>query len=172
LRRLLVRLAWDASRIVSTGELIEAVWIDDDTPADVANAFQSLVSRLRRALGSPAAISQHEGGYRLAVDRGDVDAHAFATVARDGHAAVAAGRNREAVDILSAALAGWRGIALQDADSAPYAISARRRLDETRLDAIADRHDAQSRWAAPTGWSPNSRPSWPRTRSVSVSPAS
>jgi len=143
LRRLLVRLAWDASRIVSTGELIEAVWIDDDTPADVANALQSLVSRLRRALGIPAVITQHEGGYRLAVERGDVDAHAFATAARDGHAAVAAGRHVEAADILSRALAGWRGTSLQDADSAPYAVSARRRLEETRLDAMADRHDAQ-----------------------------
>lgn len=143
LRRLLVRLAWDGSRIVSTGELIEAVWIDDDTPADVTNALQSLVSRLRRALGDPAAITQHEGGYRLAVERGDVDAHAFTTAARDGHAAVVAGRHHDAVDILSPALARWRGIALQDADSAPYAITARRRLEETRLDAIADRHDAQ-----------------------------
>jgi predicted ATPase/DNA-binding SARP family transcriptional activator len=143
LRRLLVRLAWDASRIVSTGELIEAVWIDDEAPADVANALQSLVSRLRRALGSAAAITQHEGGYRLTVERCDVDAHAFATAARDGHVALAAGRHDDAVDVLSTSLAGWRGIALQDADSAPYAVTARRRLDEMRLDAIADRNDAQ-----------------------------
>jgi predicted ATPase/DNA-binding SARP family transcriptional activator len=143
LRRLLVRLAWDASRTVSGRELIDAVWLDDDTPADVANALQSLTSRLRRALGTAAAITQHEGGYRLTVERPDVDAHAFTTAARDGHAAVLAGRHTDAVDVLSAALACWRGIALQDADSAAYAVSARRRLDETRLDAIADRNDAQ-----------------------------
>jgi len=143
LRRLLVRLAWDASRIVSTAELIDAVWIDDDTPSDVVNALQSLMSRLRRALGDAAAITQHEGGYRLTVERSDVDAHAFATAARNGHAAVTAGRHVEAVDVLSKALAGWRGIALLDADSAAYAVAARRRLEEIRLDAIADRHDAQ-----------------------------
>jgi predicted ATPase/DNA-binding SARP family transcriptional activator len=142
-RRLLVRLAWDAARIVSSRELIEAVWLDDDTPTDVANALQSLVSRLRRALGGAAVISQHEGGYRLAVERTDVDAHAFVAATRDGHAAVVQGRPAEAVDILTTALAGWRGIALQDADSADYSVAARRRLEETRLEAVADRNDAQ-----------------------------
>lgn len=69
-----MRLAWDASRIVSTAELVEGVWIDDETPADVANALHSLVSRLRRALGSPTVITQHEGGDRLAVERCTVGA--------------------------------------------------------------------------------------------------
>ena len=50
LRRLLTRLALDAPAAVSVAALVEAVWADDE-PSEVANALQSLVSRLRRALG-------------------------------------------------------------------------------------------------------------------------
>ncbi len=50
LRALLARLALDAGRPVTTGRLVDAVW-EDELPADQLHALQSLVSRLRRALG-------------------------------------------------------------------------------------------------------------------------
>ena len=51
-------------------------------PADEANALQSLVSRLRRALGAGELIQQAPGGYRLAVEAADIDVQRFGTLAR------------------------------------------------------------------------------------------
>ena len=109
LQALLTRLALDPGRAVSPGALAEAVW-DGDPPRDEQHALQSLVSRLRRALGDPALVTQEPGGYRLAVAPEDVDAVRFERLAREGAAALRAG------------------------DAAPAA----RRLDEA-LDALAGR---------------------------------
>lgn len=57
LRALLARLAVDAPAPVSTAELVNAVW-PAGPPADPLNAVQSLISRVRRALGEPGAIQQ------------------------------------------------------------------------------------------------------------------
>jgi DNA-binding SARP family transcriptional activator len=46
LRRLLLRLALDPGRVVTSGQLVDAVW-DTRPPAGAANALQALVSRLR-----------------------------------------------------------------------------------------------------------------------------
>ena len=71
LQRLLLHLALDPGRWISAGALGEAVW--DDPPADPANSLQSLVSRLRRALGRAELVEQSPAGYRLAVEPADVD---------------------------------------------------------------------------------------------------
>lgn len=65
LQTLLARLALSAGRPVAVGALLEAVW-GADQPHEETNALQSLVSRLRRALGEPGAVEQSAGGYRLA----------------------------------------------------------------------------------------------------------
>ena len=65
LRALLSRLAVAEVRIVSTDELIDAVW-PEDAPSGAGNALQSLVSRLRRSLGHAESILQVARGYRLA----------------------------------------------------------------------------------------------------------
>jgi len=59
LRRLLLRLALDPGRVVTTGQLVDAVW-DEDPPAGAANALQALVSRLRRLL--PGAVESFPAG--------------------------------------------------------------------------------------------------------------
>ena len=118
LRDLIARLALAAGRPVSTAALAEAVW-GEDSPADLANALQTLVSRARRALGGPATVEQSAAGYRLAVDADDVDAIRFERL-------LAAGRHEEA-------LALWRGPALDDLGdfATPYAL----RLADLKLDA-------------------------------------
>ncbi len=60
LRTLLVRLALDAGRPVPASALVDAVW-GDRPPADEANALQTLVSRLRRALGDAAPVEPVTG---------------------------------------------------------------------------------------------------------------
>lgn len=138
LRRLLSRLAADAGRSVSARELVDAVW-PDDPPQDIANALQSLVSRLRRALGPAAPIEQAPTGYRLAIDPEDVDATAFRIRAADAHRALAAGDVRTAGAELRDALALFRGSPLTDADEADYAAPLQARWEDQRIAALADR---------------------------------
>ena len=55
LRALLTRLAVAAPEPVSIAELVQALW-SGEPPGDPTNALQSLVSRVRRALGDAARI--------------------------------------------------------------------------------------------------------------------
>ncbi len=142
LRRLLLRLTVDAGSVVSSGELLDAVWTGDETRPDGAtNALQSLVSRLRRVLGS-TVVQQLRGGYRLAVDKTDVDAYRFASLAARGRRELRAGDAETALATLDDALSLWQGNPLSDADGAPYAESVVARLGEQRIQATGDLFDA------------------------------
>ena len=72
-RLLLILLALDAGKVVPAYSLIERLW-EDEPPANAGNALQSLVSRLRAALGNGRElIESRPAGYRLAVARPDID---------------------------------------------------------------------------------------------------
>lgn len=142
LRALLTRLAVDAPAAVSTAELIDAVW-PGGAPAEPVNALQSLISRVRRVLGEPGSIQQVAGGYRLVVDRGAVDAAAFSDLVSAGRRALRDGATVSARDTLVKALSLWRGDPLVDAGDAGYAAAPIARLAEQRLDAQADRLEAE-----------------------------
>jgi DNA-binding SARP family transcriptional activator len=92
LRALLARLALDAGRPGTTGRLVDAVW-EAELPADHVHALQSLVSRLRRALGDAELVAPAPGGYTL---HAEVDAQRFEQLAAEGHAALAAGEHERA----------------------------------------------------------------------------
>ncbi|WP_090474750.1 AfsR/SARP family transcriptional regulator [Nakamurella panacisegetis] len=142
-RRLLVRLAADAGRTVSVGELLDAVWPDhEELPDGATNALQSLVSRLRRALGDPSLVVARPGGYRLAVERNDVDGYRFTDLAADGRRELRAGRPEAALTTLESALELWQGNPLTDADDAEYAGAVIARLGEQRIQAAGDLFDA------------------------------
>ncbi len=144
LRALFLRLAVDVARSVPTRELVDAVW-GDQLPSDVPGALQTLVSRLRRALGSAELVEQTPGGYRLCLDESCVDAHQFARLAHDGRSALEAGNASTAATSLRSALALWRGDPLLDAGDAEYAVSLTARYEAQRLDVLADRLDADLR---------------------------
>jgi predicted ATPase/DNA-binding SARP family transcriptional activator len=137
MRALLTRLALGRGRAVAAGDLIDAVWgaAESDDPA---NALQSLVSRLRRALGDPASVVPTPGGYRLAVNADDVDAHRFETLARSGRSSLRAGRFDDAATALTQALSLWRGAALADLPDDPWAAA----LTDARQAALEDRLEA------------------------------
>ncbi|MET8509665.1 helix-turn-helix domain-containing protein, partial [Streptomyces sp. NPDC004787] len=83
-RALLTVLALRAGRPVPVGVLVDEVWgAGAEPPADAVAALQALVGRLRRALGHER-VESTEGGYRLAADPDDVDAHRFARLAAEG----------------------------------------------------------------------------------------
>lgn len=137
MRALLTRLALGRGRAVPASELIDAVWgaAESDDPA---NALQSLVSRLRRALGDPASVVPTPGGYRLAVNADDVDLHRFETLIRTGRSSLRAGRYDDAATALNQALNLWRGTALADLPDDPGAAG----LAEARQAALEDRLEA------------------------------
>ncbi len=131
LRSLLTRLALDAGRAVSVSALVDAVW-GDDPPVDAANALQALVSRLRRALGDAATITQSTAGYRLAVEPDAVDASRFEQLVAAGGRSLRAGDLVEASSALQQALELWRGPMTAD----PSTVT---RFERLRLTAMVDR---------------------------------
>jgi DNA-binding SARP family transcriptional activator len=138
LRRLLLRLALDPGRVVTTSQLVDAVW-DERPPAGAANALQALVSRLRRLV--PGVVESSPTGYRLAVAAEAVDAARFEALALAGRERLGddPGRARE---LLGEALTLWRGPALADAADATFAGPAVARLEGLRLQAVEDRVEA------------------------------
>ncbi|XLE01709.1 BTAD domain-containing putative transcriptional regulator [Streptomyces sp. 184] len=157
LRALLVRLALDPGRYVGTALLAEDLW-GDTAPADPGNALQSLVSRLRRALGRADALAYGPAGYRLALPPEAVDAVRFERVAHAGRAALAAGDAAAARRLLEEALALWRGPALADVADAPFAAAPAHRLEELRLETTEDRIEAGLAEEGATGGPSAGRP--------------
>ncbi|MDH6130075.1 BTAD domain-containing putative transcriptional regulator [Kitasatospora sp. GP82] len=142
LRLLLVRLALDPGRVVTRERLVDDLWADTP-PEEPAGALQSLVSRLRRALGGDrTAVGSHPAGYLLDLPRSSVDAWDFEQRVAAGRAALTAGRSTEAVALLDGALELWRGAPFTDAASAGFTSAPAARLTELRLAAVEDRADA------------------------------
>ncbi|MBM2618418.1 AfsR/SARP family transcriptional regulator [Actinoplanes sp. LDG1-06] len=136
-RALLARLLLDAGRTVPLPRLIDDVY-GDDPPAGVVNAVQSGVSRLRRDI----PISYDGSGYRLDVEPDEVDVHRFVRLAVAGREALRQRDYETASAHLSEALDLWRGEALADVRSAPFAAEAASRLEESRRQAVEDRVEA------------------------------
>ncbi|MEU4557930.1 BTAD domain-containing putative transcriptional regulator [Actinoplanes sp. NPDC023936] len=137
LRGLLIALALEPGRVVPRATLVDWIW-GEHPPADATNALQRLVSRLRKLLPE-GSIEGQTDGYRLAVDPDAVDAVRFERLIRDND-----GPDR--LDRLRAALALWRGAAMQDVglpDSMALG-AAVTRLEGLRLAALEDRYAAEA----------------------------
>jgi predicted ATPase/DNA-binding SARP family transcriptional activator len=151
LRMLLARLALDAGRAVSVEALIDGLW-GDQPPADAANALQSLVSRLRRALRPAGAeLESGPGGYRLALEARAVDVHRFERLAAEGRRELSAGHDTRAAELLREALGLWHGAALADVLDAPFAPAPATLLEELRTEAAEDRFEAELRLGGHAG---------------------
>lgn len=100
-RALLAVLLLRAGRVVSTDELIEALW-GEHPPAGAANALQAHVSALRRALtpgrgrrDAEQVVVTRPPGYLLPLDCHDLDLVRFAQLLAEARAAVAKDPARE-----------------------------------------------------------------------------
>ncbi|WP_243716414.1 BTAD domain-containing putative transcriptional regulator [Actinomadura sp. KC345] len=148
LRATLARLALAAGEAVHGDSLIDGLW-GEDAPVDSHGSLYALVYRLRRALRDPEAVESVTMGYRLAVRAEDVDAHRFEALAARGRRELAAGASQAAAASLEEALGLWRGGALADVPDAPFADTARVRLEELRVAAVEDRFEAELRLGRP-----------------------
>jgi predicted ATPase/DNA-binding SARP family transcriptional activator len=135
---LLVRLALEAGTPVSADRLLDDLW-GAEAVTTRRNTLQSKVARLRRALGDPEVVAGGDGGYRLAVAPGQVDA---LVVLRDAAAAVRraeAGDDRGAARLSTAALDRFAGDVLPGAGDGAWVAAHRGRLDEARMTLIETR---------------------------------
>lgn len=128
-RAVLAMLLLRPGQIVSTDDLIDAVW-EDNPPVTARGQLQTCVSRLRRAL-PPGAILTHPAGYGIDVAADALDASVFARLVSRAKGAP------DARDLLQQALGLWRGAALSDIESRPVRHQAAV-LNEQRATAIED----------------------------------
>jgi len=104
-RAVLALLAMAGGRVVSTGELVDALW-PAEPPESGARALHSHISRLRGHLGPAGTrLVRNGAGYRLDLDAGELDVADVRASATGGGDQVAA---------LGRALAAWRGAALDE----------------------------------------------------------
>ncbi len=128
LRALLILLALNPGRLVTSGQLIDGLWAEE-IPAGAANALQALVSRLRRAVPE-AAIESRPTGYQLRLDPRCTDVVRFEELAAAGRAQLDADPAAAAVT-LREALVLWRGPALADVAETDFGRAAIARLDSS-----------------------------------------
>lgn len=145
-RTVLGLLALTPGRPVSTERLVDAVW-GEQPPATARKGLQVLVSRIRRALGPDQPAGQRDA-YVATSPRGYQLTPAVETDLGAFRAAIARADGPEG---WAAALAMWRGSALQGTVDTPLVQAERRRLVEARLSAVEGWADAQLATGATTG---------------------
>jgi DNA-binding SARP family transcriptional activator len=140
--RILAMLLVNQNRMVTTTELVDAMW-PADPPATATNQVRNCVAALRRGLVQlglpPSALLHKAHGYLLVVAPMDLDAARFTALVNAGRAAARQGLTEVAVDRLRAAQRLWRGPALAGlADDVLVLAGEAARLEELRLHALED----------------------------------
>ena len=140
-RAVLAMLLLHANEPVSAERLAVGLW-GEDAPAGAVKTVQVHVSRLRKALGEPDAVSTTPAGYRLRVRPGELDAERFARGVAEGRRALEGGDPQRAGILLREALELWHGPALADLEFEPFAAAEIAALEEQRLVALEARVEA------------------------------
>ncbi|HEU4354778.1 MAG TPA: BTAD domain-containing putative transcriptional regulator, partial [Actinomycetota bacterium] len=144
-RALLADLLLHANHVVASEQLLEDLW-GGGAGEGATHELQVYVSRLRKVLragtGDGEALRTRPPGYELVLGPGDtLDAEAFERAVHEGRALL--GHDpAAAVERLERALALWRGPALGDLSSEPFAGGPAERLEELRRATLEDRLQA------------------------------
>jgi DNA-binding SARP family transcriptional activator len=140
----LAYLILNGNLVVSTGQLISALW-RDAPPVTARTQIQSSISRIRQVLRQADAeslLTSDAAGYRLSTGPGEVDLGEFRSGVRDARDAAAAGQLTQAATLLRSGLRLWRGPALSGSVGA-FVESAAWGLEEQRLTAIEELVDVE-----------------------------
>ena len=139
-------LAMRANRVISRGELVDAVW-GQDPPASAEGGIYTYIAGLRRiiepnrSLRGPGRVLVSSGaGYVLHLVPGQPDAVSFEQHLARARQLRKSGDPAGAVTALNAALGLWRGIAFAGVPG-PFAETERIRLGELRSMAAEERAD-------------------------------
>jgi DNA-binding SARP family transcriptional activator/tetratricopeptide (TPR) repeat protein len=150
-RALLAVLLLHANQVVSTDHLVDQLW-EEAPPPTARNLVQVYVSRLRQALprsrdGGVAAqvLVTRPPGYLLRVAAGELDLHRFEALTADARQATGDGDLEGAAERWCAALALWRGPALDGVASEALQRTVVPRLEEARLVALEERLEVELR---------------------------
>jgi len=135
-RALLALLLLNANRVVSRDRLIDELW-GDEPPETAVTSVQVYVSRLRKLLPDGTLLTCPPG-YVLEVEPEDVDLLRFERLFADARRA----DPERASNLLREALELWRGPALAEFASEPFARVGGERLDDLRLAALEERIEA------------------------------
>ncbi len=144
-RALLAALLLHGGFPLSRDELVDDLW-GGEAREGAVKTLQVAVSRLRRALGDEAGrLTTTATGYALELAPGELDLKRFETLCEEGRRALAAGDPERAAGRLRAALAEWRGPALDGLSFEPFAPAEIARLEALRAAALEDRIEADLR---------------------------
>ena len=136
-RALLALLLLRAGEVVTVDEALDALWGVRPPPA-ARNAVQGHVATLRKLLGRDR-IATRESGYTLRLEEDELDLHRFERLLSD-----ARGRPpRKQAELLSEALALFRGAPLEDFRYDDFARAEAARIEELRLRALELKIDAE-----------------------------
>lgn len=142
-RALLALLLLHANEVVARDTIIDALWGDRPPPTAPA-ALNVYVSKLRKALGAtPDMLATRDPGYVLSLEPGQLDVDRFAELAAEGKRALDVGDYKRAEWTLKGADSLFRGRPLADLSHEDFAQRASARLEESRLEALMDRIDAE-----------------------------
>jgi DNA-binding SARP family transcriptional activator/pimeloyl-ACP methyl ester carboxylesterase len=139
-RALLALLLVNANRTVSIDRIIDDLW-GADTPETAPKMVQIYVSKLRKLL-PPGKLHTRPPGYSLELESDEFDLHRFERDVAEARVALDAGRAEQAAERLREALALWRGPALAEFASEPFAPPEGARLEELRVAALESRLEA------------------------------
>ena len=107
-------------------------------PARRPNTLQSKVAKLRRALGDPDTIVNVDGGYRLAVEPNQVDAHVALEAAGAARRLLDEAEERQVIELCAATLARFTGELLISAGHGSWVEPHRARLEAAPAPAAGD----------------------------------
>ncbi|MFF3752726.1 BTAD domain-containing putative transcriptional regulator [Streptomyces sp. NPDC002018] len=148
-RSALAYLLLHANQVVSTSQLLGALWPADDAPMTARKILQNAIWRLRGVLARPSSehpapeLLTRNPGYILRVRPEQVDLLVFQQRVAAGRAALAGGRPLAARDLLTDALALWRGSVLADlAEEGTYWAEVSS-IQKKRLDVMEDCFEAE-----------------------------
>ncbi|MFD1547888.1 FxSxx-COOH system tetratricopeptide repeat protein [Nonomuraea guangzhouensis] len=139
---ILVVLLLHQGEVLNSDQLIEHVW-GGSPPKSALSALHAHVSRLRKALNGADILQSHGSGYRVAVEPDMVDAFRFERLVEQGGRALAQRDWAAAVALYSQGLGLWRGPALTEFATEPWAQCDAIRLEELRFSAEEGRTDAE-----------------------------
>ena len=139
-RALLALLVLNANHAVSVERLVDGLW-GVEAPEKAVKAIQTYVSRLRKALPE-GMLCTRPPGYVIELDPDHLDLHCFERLLAEGRHALAEGRSAQASAALRQGLALWRGHALTEFASEPFAGTEGARLEELRVLALEERIEA------------------------------
>ncbi|MFI2635805.1 BTAD domain-containing putative transcriptional regulator [Streptomyces collinus] len=147
-RAVLAYLLLHANQVVSTSQMLSALWADDNAPMTARKILQNAVWKLRGVLSRPPRTEQspelltRAPGYLLRVPQQRVDLLDYRQRVTTGRAALAAGEVERARRSLGAALALWRGPVLSDLVEEGVCWPELTALQNRRLDVMEDHFEA------------------------------